>query len=101
MREFEDVLNELTVKSPHEIYETLKLAGVKGHQADGGNCPIANYIKWETGAWTIHVGTHIVLHYLPGLRSPFDGPKAPPSVRSFVQGFDDGTSFQDLNEEKA
>lgn len=100
MREFKDVVEGLSRLDQHGIYQILKFNGIKGRRADGRHCPIANYIKKETGAETMHVGTCIVLNHVPGM-SPFAGPKAPQSVKDFIQTFDSGIDFTDLNEENA
>ena len=98
-RDFEDVYDELSRMSADDIHNLLKVKGIRGYRASGRYCPIANYLMQECGLSNVHVGTKIV----PNFHTFNDiyGPRAcptPSGVKRFIEDFDGGFGYQDLQE---
>ncbi len=75
-----------------EVAETLRIAGIRGQRSRHYNCPVAKYLRVQTGTlYAVSSEAVLQLEYQKNAEVPM----LPPAVRDFVCQFDAG-AFDDL-----
>lgn len=93
-----EVVNKLNGKTPDEIAEMLRVAGITGERADSYRCPLAKWFKQELPNVNLYVGNSTLI--LEDARFELFGSwieteaaryvELPEEAIRFISGFDAG-----------
>lgn len=81
--------------TPDEVAQLLRANGIQGFRGTGSSCPLAVYLRRQSGLPALHV-TRLAV-YAEGLYEGVLSPVALPlAARQFVAMFDQGDHYADL-----
>jgi hypothetical protein len=83
--------------SPAVVAAALVAAGVKGKRSTRRSCPVANWLRLETGLDPSVDDDRVALREAEDLRTRVEV-RTPDAVRGFIYDFEDG-EYVDLDEE--
>ncbi len=86
-----EALEELAAKgNPAAIAQHLQSQGITGKMYEIYGCPVANYLKAETGAYAIGVHFYLSVLDADGLQLTTEETLTPVPVLDFIHAFDRG-----------